>query len=451
MKPAAAAAAIVFIAAACKSSTDFAPHPQRAPRNVIVMIADGLGFNHIHAADYWQHGEADRQAYSRFPVRLAMSTFAADPEEGGGYDAALAWSTFDHVTKGATDSAAAATAMSTGVKTYNAAIGVGLQKERLRHLADRAKELGKATGVVTTVQFSHATPAGFVAHNERRSNYEAIASEMVLESSVDLIMGCGHPFYDDNSLPGTGKDGFRYVGGESTWNALLLGSAGADANGDGAPDRWTLLETREAFQALGRGATPRRVIGVPQVHTTLQQNRDGDKHALPFAVPFTTTVPTLAEMTRAALNILGNDPDGLFLMVEGGAVDWAAHDNQSGRMIEEMLDFDRAVEAVLEWMHRTGQHEHTLLIVTGDHETGYLTGPGSGPEADPMWKPLANNGRSILPGMQWNSRSHTNSLVPFFAIGPASKLFTGKANGSDPVYGPFLDNTDIARVIFAAM
>ncbi len=83
-------------------------------------------------------------------------------------------------------------------------------------------------------------------------------------------------------------------------------------------------------------------------------------------------------------------------MVEGGAVDWAAHANQSGRVIEEEIDFNHSVEAVVEWVEKNSNWGETLVIVTGDHETGYLTGPGS----DPAWMPLVNNGAGYLPGME---------------------------------------------------
>jgi alkaline phosphatase len=163
---------------------------------------------------------------------------------------------------------------------------------------------------------------------------------------------------------------FKYVGGETTWNDLVAGTAGGDADGDGIADPWTLIEERAEFQALASGPTPKRLVGTAQVYQTLQQGRSGDAFADPYVVPMIESVPTLEEMTRAALNILDDDPDGLFLMIEGGAVDWAAHANQSGRMIEEHMDFDRAVQAVVDWVNANSNWGETLLIVTNDHETG---------------------------------------------------------------------------------
>jgi alkaline phosphatase len=136
-------------------------------------------------------------------------------------------------------------------------------------------------------------------------------------------------------------------------------------------------------------------------------------------------------------------------MVEGGAVDWAAHANQSGRMIEENIDFEQAVRAVIGWVEANSSWAETLLIVTGDHETGYLTGPKSG--SGPVWNPIVNNGKGILPGMEWHSPNHTNSLMIFAARGSAAGMFIPYATGSDPVYGRYIDNTNIHDVVTALL
>ncbi|MEZ4485173.1 MAG: alkaline phosphatase, partial [Syntrophotaleaceae bacterium] len=189
------------------------------------------------------------------------------------------------------------------------------------------------------------------------------------------------------------------------------------------------------------------LLGIPQVERTLQQRRDGDPQAWPYAVPLLKTVPTLTEMTRAALNVLDNDADGFLLMVEGGAVDWASHANQTGRMLEEQLDFDRTVAAVVHWVETCSNWDQTLLIVTADHETGYLTGPGS----DPGWQPLVGNGRNRLPTMEWHHDNHTNSLVPLFAKGRGAEGLFPLVKGHDPVRGPYVDNTALAEAVLAVM
>lgn len=445
----AAAAGILLTGSAALAWHHFNPwgwwNWHKKPKNIIVLISDGCGYNHVDAASLYQYGRTGSQVYERFPVQMGMSHYMIP----GGYDPDYAWDYFEYVKNGATDSAAAATAMSSGVRSYSGAIGVGLDKRPVKHLIQRLEEMGRATGVITSVEWSHATPAGYVAHNESRNNYEDIAKEMIYNSSVDVIMGCGHPWFGHDGQALSTPNTYKYVGGETTWNELVAGTAGGDADGDGVADPWTLVQSLDEFRALINGPTPKRICGVAQVYQTLQQSRSGDGSADPYVVPLNQNVPTLEEMTQGALNVLDDDPDGFFLMVEGGAVDWSGHANQSGRVIEEEIDFNHAVEAVVTWTTVNRAWDDTLIIVTGDHETGYLTGPGSGDDGTgPVWNPLVNNGRDNVPGMQWNSGDHTNSLIPFYAAGKKAEKFWDAAEGYDPVRGWYLNNTSLAKVLF---
>lgn len=419
-----------------------------APKNVIFMIADGCGFNQFLAGSYYEHGADGGQVYHRFPVRIAMSTYSI----AGDYDPAAAAADPKYAAKGATDSAAAATAMSSGRKAVDGAIGMIPGEEGpvpVEHMAERAEKLGKATGVITSVPFSHATPAGFLVHEGSRGSYMEIARQMIHDSAAEVVMGAGHPWFDDSGrfvdLPLDAKQRakrFSYIG-EENWLALEAGKAGGDADGDGDPDPWALIQTRQGFQDLASGDTPARVFGLATVASTLQQGRAGDSKAGAYKVPLTETVPTLAEMTRAALNVLDNDSDGLFLMIEGGAIDWCGHANQSGRLVEEVVDFNRAVEAVVAWVEAKSNWSETLVIVTADHETGLLSGPSEAGQPCP----LSPSGIGVQPAMAWLSTSHTNSLVPFFAKGAASDLLLAEANEEDPVRGRYIDNTEPAQVI----
>jgi alkaline phosphatase len=443
-------------------------------KNVILLISDGCGYNQINVTNLYD-GVA-KQPYEAFPTSLAMATFSAN---GDGYDPDLAWTVFGYVKLGATDSASAATAMSTGIKTYDGMIGAilvgnieapggwddnwldpdtppfgapkapyGVRVQPLTHLMQTAEKLGKATGVVSSVQFSHATPAGFIAHNLSRGNYQDITREMVLVSEADVIMGCGHPFYNNDGQPQAPY--YRYISPD-VWQAIQAGTAGAGVDADhngAADDAWTVIQDRGAFQALAAAASPpKRVLGIPKVLSTLQQSRGGNDKADPYVVPLTPTVPTLEEMTRAALNVLDGDPDGCILMVEGGAVDWAGHANQTGRLIEEERDFNNAVKAVIQWVQTHSSWDETLVIVTGDHETGYLTRkpncPGDIPWAD---QPIAAWNQ-----VQWNSGSHTNSLIPLFAKGPGADLFECLIVGTDPKRGDYVDNTSVADIILEVL
>jgi len=410
------------------------------PKYVIVMVSDGCGYNHVAAGSLYQFGNPEGWAYQQFPIRVGVCHFP----NGGSYDSALAWSDFAYVKKGATDSAAAATAMATGVKTYNGAIGVGPDKQPVKNILERAEEIGYASGVVTSVPFCHATPAGFLAHNEGRGNYCDIANAMLM-SRAEVVMGAGHPlYYDSGKLLAAPK--YTYIT-QPQWDQLAAGTLASDANGDGTPEAWKLIQTRAEFEALAQGDAPMRLAGIAQVGSTLQEGRAGDKKADAFAAPFNEGVPNLSQMTMAAFNVLDNDPDGFCVMIEGGAVDWAAHSNLSGRLVEEEIDFSRAVESVIKWVETHSNWNETLLIVTGDHETGYLTGPGS----DPEWKPLVSNGQGKMPGMEWHYTSHTNSLLPLFARGAGADQFSQMIVQRDPVRGPYVDNTSVAKVVFEAL
>jgi alkaline phosphatase len=427
------------------------------PKNVIFMIADGCGYGQIAATDLYESGSTGVQSYEDFPVRAAMSTGSLNT---GGYDPAAADSIFNSVMSRAmtprkpTDSAAAATALSTGVKTLNGELGMNPAGLPLENIVERFEKLGKSTGVVTSVPFAHATPAGFVIHAEDRGSLTGIADRMLSASPLEVLMGCGHPLFDRQGLP-SGTPDFRMVGGQDVWDSLMQGKCGADRDGDGDPDPWTFIDDRETFRSLATGPAPERLFGLARTFETLQQGRGGRPQAPPDSVPPVETVPTLTEMTSAALNVLDGNPDGFFLMVEAGAVDWASHDNQTGRMIEEMTDFNRAVDRVLAWVEVNGGWERTLVIVTGDHETGRPVSPS----ADSLWSRTPSRekaallnpvgrGRGITPDLVWCTVKHTNALLPLFAKGAGSELLKKSATGTDPVRGPYLDNTDVAAVIF---
>lgn len=430
-------------------------------KNVIVMIADGCGYNEYLASDYYWNGKAGSSLQESFPVQLAMSTYSHGQSNTTTDDCESVynttwWSNPIRFMFGATDSASAATAMSTGSKTFDSAIGMSQDGTSLTHISEEFEAIGKATGVVTSVPFNHATPAGFVAHNINRDDYLAIADDMIMSTATDVIMGGGNPMFDDF---GKERELFKkkYIN-EATWNGLIDGTlAVADANGDGTPDPWTLIQSKDEFEALQTGATPDRLIGIAQVATTLQEYRifytPGADVVTPYAVPAVENVPTLETMAKGALNVLDNDKDGFFLMVEGGAVDWAGHFGQPGSLMEEMADFNNTVKAVCSWVEKNSNWNETLLIVTGDHETGYLTGT-----AGPL-NAVINNGKGVMPTMSYNTNTldkkwsgmfwHSNQLVPLFAKGAGATNLKGYADLTDPVRGAYLDNTEISAVIRA--
>lgn len=149
-------------------------------------------------------------------------------------------------------------------------------------------------------------------------------------------------------------------------------------------------------------------------------------------------------MTEAALNVLTNASDeGLFLMVEGGAIDWASHGNSLNRLIEEQIAFNETIETVVDWVESESSWSETLVVVTADHETGYLTGADS----DPAWAPIEGE-EGELPDVSWHTGGHTNGLVPVYAQGAGASRILSYATEEDPVHGPYLENIDIAETVF---
>lgn len=465
---------------------------QKSPKNIILMISDGCGYNHIKATNYY-YGQNTRQVYENFPVIYGVSTYSATTETvehvmankkpalnmlRTAYNSGNAWTDFCYLSRNYTGSAAAATAMACGKKSARYAIGVDMFGKPMKNIAEKAFELGKASGVVTSVPLSHATPSGFAVHNISRKNYEEIARDMVLQSRLNVIMGCGNPDYDKNGkkYEGEAKDElFSYVGGAEFWKELTGKQSSSfsvadtkgnktvqDIDGDKKADAWTVIQDRKDFQHyanIKKLPANFRLLGIPKVHETLQQKRgstSGDNYLTAeggkepaFTVPFIESVPSLPEMTNAALNVLDNDPDGFFLMVEGGAIDWASHANQPGRMIEEESDFNAAVESVVEWVENNSSWDETLVIVTADHECGYLTGPNYKVGADlTTTYAVEYVGEKKMPGMTFNSHGHTNQLVPLFAKGAGAEMFKYYADEWDYVHGYYLTNSEIGQLMF---
>lgn len=219
------------------------------------------------------------------------------------------------------------------------------------------------------------------------------------------------------------------------------------------PAQAGFLSGETDFGAPANGTmTANKVFGVAQVGDTIQVSRTGAPTAI-----LNTNVPNIITMTRAALNALDNDPDGFAVMVVGGAVDGANHANGLKRSIDEQIDFNNALRAVVDYLDANTNGDNwgnTLLIVTADHKTGALWG------ASGSFVQIKNNGEGNLPNAFYYSGSHTNGLVPFFAKGEGADRFQWYLLGSDPqiesMYGidsafnSYIDNTDIFKVMMDA-
>jgi alkaline phosphatase len=441
-----------FLAGTLGGSPATASTPALA-KNVILFITDGASWGAWDMASYWEHGRKGLQPYDRFSVKLGMTTTplnTARAPTGNDtptviYDPGKAWdftpssgslggrpsyfNGYDYLKRDYTDSAAAATALAAGVQTYNSAINFDNFGRPLGYITQHAKALGKATGVVSSVPLSHATPAAFGAQNINRNHYGEISAQMVDNPALDLLMGAGHPHYDSNgqrrSTPRFANEtgpGAGFIS-RSAWNKVNDSASG-----------WQLIQSKSEFEALANGSatlTGNRLIGVPQVHDTLQYSRSGTATdaANPSGAAYLATTPTLALMTQGALKVLSRDPDGFFLMVEGGAVDWAAHANNTGRIIEEQMDFNRSVQTAVDWVNANSQWNETLIIVLTDHGNAMPMGPNSDRLA---FEHVQNNGKGVLPGVKWHYGTHTNENTLLFAQGAGAQLFDEHVKGIDP-------------------
>ena len=444
-------------------------------KNVIIMVTDGASWGTWDMASYWEYGALGQQPYDSFPVKLGMTTFPLNTSRtptGSGipqitYDPAQAWDTtpvvsvdgrgtpnyfagYEYIKQDYTDSAAAGTALAAGQKTYNSAINFDDFGDALPTIVHKAKEEGRATGSISSVPLSHATPAALGgAQNISRGNLHELTNQMLDDGILDVLMGGGHPFYDRNGQPRATPD-YRWISEEDLTRV---------ANGE---TDWTLITTKAEFEeiAAGTNVPTGKVLGIPEVAATLQYDRQaavmGEDASLPSGIAYIPTVPTLATMTQAALNILSQNEDGLYLQVEGGAVDWAAHANATARIIEEQIDFNNSVKVVVDWVEMNSSWDETLLLVLTDHGNAMAMGPNS--DTIPF-DPIQNNGQGVLPGVLWHYGTHTNENTLMFAKGAGSEMLYDYVVGEDFGLveilafndGRYIDNTSVFTVMAAAL
>ncbi len=338
--------------------------PQRSqPHAIILFIGDGMGEAHRTAARWSAVGQRGALAMDRMPfVGWARTASANNP---------------------VTDSAAAATALATGVKTNNRMIGQAPDGTPLTTILERAQAKGMAVGLVTTVQVSHATPAAFAAHVADRGEMTEIASQM-LEASVDVLLGGGENQFVATTASGCFGSGTRTDGRNLITEATSAG--------------YTHVCTAAAFTA------------VPTSTTHLLGLFADEEMPRPFS-------PSLKDMTQKAIDILSQDPDGFFLMVEGGQIDWASHANNATNAISDTTGLDEAITVAQAYASTIS---NTLIIVTADHETGGMNVNLTGGEQGPFYMP---EGTPFY--VNWESTDHTGADVPTTSMGPWSDLLAG--------------------------
>ncbi|BFT29643.1 alkaline phosphatase [Alteromonas sp. D210916BOD_24] len=434
-----ACASVAFLAS-CGLTEDVpktsAPNQNTLPKNIIMVVADGMGPAYTTA--YRNYVDDVSTPYIENVVfdDILVGNASTYPAQVSGY---------------VTDSAAAATALATGVKSYNGAIGVDVDKKPLQSVIYFAKSKGMRTGLAVTSQIVHATPASYIAHNESRKNYNEIAEDFfdvrVNGALVaDVMLGGGTSYFEreDRDILAQFIDaGYEYA---DSYNRLASLPAGSNVLGLFAP------------------------VALPAVLDDTRKNR-------------------LQYMTKHAIKHLEND-NGFFLLVEASQVDWAGHANDIASAMAEMHDLALTIEYLKDYV---ASHPDTLVVLTADHSTGGLT---IGAHGDYRWSPeyLKNLKASVATIAQamstqdspsdyvasqlglaltdeelatldsvadqdieirfnaikgfldsktntgWTTTGHTGVDVEVFAFGAGYTRFMGQ-----------IDNTDIAKQFFAFM
>lgn len=434
---------------------------QGRAKYVFYFIGDGMGADQVNATEMYlaeKNGVIGTQplVFTQFPIMTVANTYSK--------------------TNSVTDSSAAGTALATGEKTYNGAIGVDFEKKPIISVAVRAKNAGKKVGVITSVSVDHATPAAFYAHQPNRSMYYEIANDLI-------------------------TTGFDFYGGAG----FLKPTTSFDKKK--MPSIFPLFE--EAGYGVYRGLdgyNNAKLTG----RTILIQNEKASQGDLVYAIDRNEGDLSLKDITKAAISELSKSKKGFFLMAEGGKIDWSCHDNDAATTLHEVMDMDDAVAEAFAFYKK--HPKETLIVVTADHETGGLslgTGKyalnlqalqyqrvssgklsklmgslrkdhnnhvtwedmktflgeymGFWKELDLTWEqekklrdefensfvknkkvfeesmyaktePLAARAKEVMSEiamLSWASHSHSANYVPVYAIGAGSELFKGRMNNID--------------------
>lgn len=360
------------------------PDSEMRAKNVILMIGDGMGEQHIEAGNIYRSNKLNME---RFAVIGEVMTRSLTP--------------------GATDSAAAATAMATGVKTYNGRISYKDGKN-LETVAELAKAAGKKVGMVVTKPVTDATPAAFLSHAKGRDDSESIARQLV-DFNADILFGLT-------------DDAMDALKAEIPTAERALCTTFDEINASGSEQIYGLLEDG-AIQTAGSD--------------------------------------TLSSLTSTALTKLSqNNENGFLLIVEGSKIDTASHDNDMEAMLAELNAFDAAVNTCRNWAQANGE---TVVMVTADHETGGLEIPKfDNTDANAAKQEAREALIDYESSDKWFTRTgHTSANVNYFIYATGSEIAqkSSDQNSSDKTefleikYDELMDipdeidNTDIFRLV----
>lgn len=315
---------------------------ERAVKNVIFMIGDGMGLHQIYAAMVKNGSLLNIESIKTIGF---SKTYSAN--------------------QFTTDSGAGGTALACGVKTNNGMIGMSADSIAQPSIMEFAKKAGLSTGLVVTCNVTHATPASFVAHQVSRKNTQEIAADY-LKSDIDVFIGGGKNDFEKR------KDNRNISQELETKN-------------------YKIVYTLEDLQKIEKGK-----IGALLAGDHLAKQSEGRADMLSIS-------------TKKALDILSQNENGFFLMIEGSQIDWGSHKNNIDYVVSEMLDFDKAIGVALDFARKNA---NTLLIITADHECGGLTIPDG------------NIGKNEIEA-KFSTFEHTGTPVPVFSFGTGAELFSG--------------------------
>lgn len=368
---------------------------------IFLFIGDGMGASHVAAAESYLSYKAgklggEQLTFTQFPVLGMATTYSAD--------------------RNITCSSAAGTAISCGVKTKNGYLGVDSEGNKLESIAYKLKKEGYNIGIMSSVPINHATPAAFYANSLDRDSYYDI-SQQIPQSGFDFFAGDGFLDYYGKS------------GNEEPISEFL------EENGA------TLCFSEEEYNEEKDGAK--------QMILCQPSSKEHDAEA------YTTDAAqgsdfSLSEMLTTCMDFIG-DSKPFFIMCEGGDIDWAAHDNKTMPMIDNIMNFNGAIDVAYEFYRK--HPDQTLIVVTADHETGgvALGGPAGKSKRGDMifWdvyeesaasgeEPDAkeNTDLNLKANIGWTTTGHTGAPVPVYSIGKGAERFAGR-----------MDNTEISRKI----
>ncbi|NDP20536.1 MAG: alkaline phosphatase [Paludibacter sp.] len=305
------------------------------------MIGDGMGIAHIYAGMVANGNQLQMERFKNlgFSKTYSSNNFTTDSGAGG-------------------------TALACGVKTKNGMIGMTPDSVAAESILEVTEKNGLSTGMVTTCDMTHATPASFIAHQVSRKMTQEIAADF-LKTDIDVFIGGGRKNFekrDDN---------------RNLTNELKA-------------KNYNIAYTLDEVKKIKSG----KLAGLLDDEHNPPMPERGDM---------------LPDATMAALDILDNNKKGFFLMIEGSQIDWAAHNNDAGQIVKEVLDLDKTIGKVLDYAVK---NKNTLVIVTADHETGGFT------------MPKGNMAKKEFTGA-FSTKDHSGVLVPVFAFGPGAENFTG--------------------------